>query len=170
MKNVVLILNRLRLKANKLKIKKGAPLLGSIFVCMGFAVIVFAGELVVLTCQRVELSQGSCQLVHSRLLGSDETKIPLNQLRIAKVDVLKDSDGDSYRVVLLTDEGEFPFTSSWSGGDIAQQNADQINAFISNPGKKSLRVQQGNRWLIYPFGAIFILFGGLSTLRIVKKE
>jgi hypothetical protein len=75
--------------------------------------------------------------------------------------VNKDSDGDTYRVVLLTNSREVPFTSVWSssaGGK--QKNADRINAFIGNPGEISLRVQQDDRWFAYPFGGIFALVGG----------
>ena len=79
-------------------------------------IFVFLGELVTLTCQRVELTQGSWQFVRSRLLGSEERTIPLNQLQSAKVDANESSKGDTYRVVLLTDGDKVPFTSVWSSG------------------------------------------------------
>lgn len=165
--------NRLRLQENNLMTATGPVLFGSVFVVAGLAAMVFFGELATLTCQRLEPTQGSCQFVRSGLLGSDETTIPLNQLQSAKVDVNESSKGDTYRVVLLTDGGKVPFTSAWSSGAVEKQkNADGINAFIGNPGKTSLRVQQDDRWFAYPFGGIFILLGSgvvLGSLRALKK-
>lgn len=164
--------NRLRLQANNLMTAMGTVLFGSIFVVGGLAAMVVFGELATLTCHRVEPTQGSCQFVHSSLLGSDETTIPLNQLQSAKVDVNESHKGDTYRVVLLTDSGKVPFTTAWSSGAVEKQkNADQINAFIGNPGKASLRVQQDDRWFAYPFGGIFILAGAgvvLGSLRVLR--
>ncbi len=143
----------------------GIVLFCSVFVVAGLAVMVVFGELATLTCQRVEPTQGRCQFVRSRLLGSNEKTIPLNQLQSATVDVNKSSKGDTYRVVLLTDAGQVSFTTaSSSGAEEKQKNADQINAFIANSGKTSLRVQQDDRWIAYPFGGFFILLGGGGCL------
>ncbi len=111
--------------------------------------------------------------MRSRWLGSDERAIPLNQLQSAKVDVNESSKGDTYRVVLLTDGDKVPFTSAWSSGaEEKQKSSDRINAFIGNPRKTSLRVQQDDRWFAYPFGGIFILLGSgvvIGSLRVIKK-
>jgi hypothetical protein len=172
MKNVEPTPNRLSLQANNLMTAMGTVLFGSVFVVSGLVAMVVFGELATLTCQRVEPTQGSCQFVHSGLLGSDETTIPLNQLQSAKVDVNEGNRGNTYRVVLLTNGGKVPFTSVWSSGaEGKQKNADRINAFIGNPGKTSLRVQQDDRWFAYPFGGIFILAGGgvvLGSLRVLR--
>lgn len=153
--------HRLRLQAKNLTTIVRTALFGTPFLLAGLAAILFFGRLSTLKCQRVEPTQGSCQLVNSGLLGSNETKIPLNQLQGAKVDVNEDSNGDTYRVVLLTNSGEVPFTPVWSSGSGGKQkNADRINAFIGNPEEISLRVQQDDRWFAYPFGGIFALVGG----------
>jgi hypothetical protein len=148
-------------------------LAGSFFVVAGLVPIIIFSELATLTCQRVQPTQGSCRFVRSRLLGSGETTIPLNQLQSAKVDVTRGTKGGStYRVVLLTDGDKIPFTLAFSSdAEEKQENADRINAFIANPGKISLRVQQDDRWFAYPFG-IFILVGGLvmlGSLRVPRK-
>jgi hypothetical protein len=143
----------------------------------------FLQENVTLTCQRVQLTEGSCQLVHHHLLGIDKTTMPLSQVKSAKVDVHVFSGGDTneviasghtstYRVVLLTYTGKIPFNRTWSSGTKEkQENVDQINAFISNPGETSLRVQQGNPWFTYTFAQIFILAGGwaLGSLCVPEK-
>jgi hypothetical protein len=174
MKNVEQTPDPLSLQPNNLMTPIAAILFTSVFVVAGLAIILIFGELTTLTCQRVQPTQGSCQFVRSRLLRSGETTIPLNQLQSAKVDVTASSRrGNSYRVVLLTYGGEVPFTiASSSDAEGKQENVDKINAFIANPGKTSLRVQQDDRWFIYPFGGSFILLGGLglfSFLHALRK-
>ena len=172
MKNVEQTPNPSSLKPNNLMTRIVPTLFCSVFVVAGLAVIIIFEELSTLTCQRVQPTQGSCQFVHSGLLGSDETTIPLNQLQSAKVDVYENHKGDTYRVVLLTDGGKVPFTSAWSSGaEEKQKNTDRINGFIGNPEKTSLLVQQDDRWFAYPFGGIFILAGGgvmLGSLRVLR--
>lgn len=146
---------------------------GSVFVFAGLVVMVLLGEHTTLTCQRVEPTQGSCQLVTSGLLGSVETTIPLNQLKNAKLELSTNSRGrGGYRVVLLTDDGEVPFISTWNPNvQEKQKKADLINVFIGHPGETSLRVQQDDRRSVYSVGGVFILIGGLvmlSSLRVLR--
>jgi hypothetical protein len=174
MNNVEQTPNPSSLQPNNLMARIVAVVSGIFFVVVGLVAIIIFEELSTLTCQRVQPTQGSCQFVHSRLLGSYDKTIPLNQLQSAKVDVSTSSKGGSgYRVVLLTDGGEVPFTiASSSGAEEKQENADRINAFIANPGKTSLRVEQDDRWSAYFFGGMFILLGGigiLSSLCVPKK-
>jgi hypothetical protein len=174
MKNVEQTPNPSSLQPNNWMARIVAIVTGSFFVVVGLVAIIIFEELSTLTCQRVQPTQGSCQFVRSRLLGSDEQTIPLNQLQSAKVDVsISSKGGSAYRVVLLTDGGEVPFTiASSSGAEEKQENAHRINAFIANPGKTSLRVEQDDRWSAYFFGGMFILLGGiaiLSSLRVPIK-
>ena len=166
--------NRLRRLAYNLLKALYAVLCGSVFVFAGLLVVVFCGVHTTLTCQRVELTQGSCQLVTSGLLGSDETTIPLNQLKNAKFELSTDSRGrGGYRVVLLTDDGEVPFISTWNHNEPEKRKkADLINVFIGHPGETYLRVQQDDRWSAYSLGGFCILCGFpvmLSSLRVPRR-
>lgn len=153
--------HRLRLEAEILATIVSLALLGMPNLLLGLGIILISSQLSTLKCQRVEPTQGSCQLVNSSLLGSNETKIPLNQLQSAKVDVSKDSDGDNiYRVVLLTNSGEIPITPGTSDAGEKQKNAARINAFIDNSEEISLHVQQDNHESVYLVGGIFVLVGG----------
>lgn len=154
------------LQANNLIRVMGTVLTASLFVLTGLVVMVLSGELATLTCQRVEQTQGSCQLVTSGLLGSDEITIPLNQLQNAKLELISGPrGGGGYRVVLLTDDGEIPFISAWNPSvQEKQKKADLINAFIGNPRETSLRVQQDERWSAYSVGGFLILGGGIVML------
>ena len=150
--------HRLRLEAEILATIVSLAFLGMPNLLFGLGIILISSPLSTLKCQRVEPTQGSCQLVNSSLLGSNETKIPLNQLQSAKVDVSKDSDGDNnYGVVLLTNSGEIPMGLETFDADETQKNAARINAFINNPEEISLHVQQDD----HEFG---YLLGGLSGL------
>jgi hypothetical protein len=135
---------------------------GVSFVLAALAIIIFYGRRITFTCQRVEPTQGNCQLMSFGLLGSNEITIPLNQLQGAKVD--ESSDGDTYRVVLLTNDGDVPFTPICSSGaGEKQKNVNLINAFIGNTEKTFLRVQQDDRLSAYFLGGIFLI-GGLILL------
>ncbi|MBD0346025.1 MAG: hypothetical protein ICV63_14620 [Coleofasciculus sp. Co-bin14] len=159
------IQNRLRLQVDKLKTARSTVLYGSACVVTGLAIIVLGGKRITLTCQRVEPTQGNCQLVSSSLLGSNEITIPLNQLQGAEVEVDEDSDGNTYRVVLLTNDSDVPFTLLWtSNARENEKNVNLINAFVVNAGKTSLRVQQDDRLSAYCWGGLFILIGGLTML------
>lgn len=153
--------HRLRLEAENSAPIMLLGLFGTPFLLIGLGIILISSPLSTLKCQRVEPTQGSCQLVNSSLLGSNETKIPLNQLQSAKVDVSKVSDGDNtYRVVLLTKDGEIPMSLGTSDAGEKQKNAARINAFIDNPEEISLHVQQDDRESVYFLGGICGLVGG----------
>jgi hypothetical protein len=159
--------NRLRRLAYNLLKALYTVLTACLFVLAGLMVMVLGGELATLTCQRVEPTQGSCQLVTSSLLGLDEITIPLNQLQNAKLEQNRDHRGrGNYSVVLLTDDGEIPFISTWNPDVQEKRNkAYLINAFIGNPRETSLHVQQDDRWSAYFFGGLVILCGGIEMLR-----
>jgi hypothetical protein len=134
-------------------------LVGGFFAAWGILPSVFA-KATLFTCNRTEFSQSSCQLLTSGLLGSEVRAIPLRALQGAKVDKSIDSDGDTYRVIILTTSGEIPFTSySGSGEDQKQEIASRINQFVRNPGETTLSVQQDDRFSAYLLGGIFSAIG-----------
>lgn len=141
--------------------------LGGILTALGLMVINFE-KMSTLTCQRAESTSGSCQLVESGLLGSEETEIPLNTLQNVKVDLRTNHDGnDTYRVVFLTKRGEFPFTSYYSSDTTQQESiTSDIKTFIENPNQTSLRIQQDDRLFSYLFGSLII---GVGIFVIVNK-
>ena len=76
--------------------------------------------------------------------------IPMGELQRAEVEVNEDSDGDTYRVVLITENGRIPLSEVYSSGERGKRaRANQINAFLSNPEQMSLRIQQDHRWFAY---------------------
>lgn len=134
--------------------------LGGILTALGLMVI-NAEKMSTLTCQRVESTSGSCELVESGLLRSDVKNIPLGTLQNVNLDIRTNHDGDeTYRVVLLTEMGELPFTSHYNSDPTQQESiVSDINTFLENPNQTSLRIQQDERWFSYLFGSLIIAVG-----------
>ncbi len=145
-------------------------LFGAPFFLAGLAVILFIGNLSALKCDRVAATQIACKLTSANILRQKIVPIEAGQLQGAEVQVNEDSDGDTYRVVLITKSGKIPLTDVYSSGigTKYRENVDKINSFIGNPAQESLLIQQDDRWFAYPFGGIFMLVGGgiiLGSLR-----
>ncbi len=109
----------------------GLWIFGGIFAAAGLAVIVFFGRATALTCKRVEPTQVSCELTESGLPGVQLREISVSGLYGAEVETHTNSDGNTYRVVLLTSEGKVPFTVIYSSGSEAKQiTASHIATFV----------------------------------------
>ena len=132
---------------------------GGVFVTLGL-VLISSGKLTTLTCNRVELTQGNCQLVSSGLLGSQVKETLLSELQGAKTED-NPMDEDASRVVLLTSNGEVRLTNS-TGWKIAEAAASEINAFVKQAEKTSLTIQQDERGLYFSMGGFIIVAGLLS--------
>ena len=139
---------------------------GGIFVALGL-LFMSSGRLTTLTCNRVKSNQGDCQLISSGLLGSKVKKTQLSELHGAKI-IDSPMDDDASRVVLVTRSGEVPLTSSTSGNETKVTNtASDINAFIQQVEKPSLKIQHDERGIYFPVGASILAFG-LFTLMFSK--
>lgn len=148
----------------------GLWVFGGIFAAAGLAVIICFGRATTLACNRVEPTQGSCEIAESSLLGFAAREISLTSLQGAEVETQTDSDGSTHRVVLLTRDEDIPFPFYYSSGyDKKQANASRINAFVNNPAEIALGIQDDGRWFAYPFGGIFVAAGlfVISTGKVV---
>jgi hypothetical protein len=139
----------------------GGTLFGLPFFLAGLAVILFFGKVATLQCTRLEPKQVRCEYIVSGLLTKKSIQIPVGELQGADVEVNQDSDGNTYRITLLTqNQGRVPFTDSFSSGREKYSKANQIKAFVNDPEQMSLQVNQDDRWFAYPFGSIFAIAGG----------
>ncbi|MEH2397304.1 hypothetical protein [Nostoc sp.] len=139
-------------------------ILGGLFAAAGFSVVAIFAQLTTFTCTRIEPT--NCKLVTSGLLASKPKEFSLNMLQGAKVEESSnDSYGNStYRVVILTSNGEVPFTSYFNSDDSKKETiVSHITNFISNPKITSLTEKQDDRLWMYLIGGIFVT-GGLITL------
>ncbi|MEB3231417.1 MAG: hypothetical protein VKJ64_10435 [Leptolyngbyaceae bacterium] len=136
----------------------GLPFLG-----FGVLALVLFAKATTLECDRIEPKQIECTLVSEGVLGSDTQTISSGQLQGAEIEVNYDSDGDTYRVLLLTDTDPIPFTTVYSSGRSGkQEKVQQINAYLTNEHQKTLTIQQDDRMFGYILGGVFGTVGLVS--------
>lgn len=139
-------------------------IIGVVFIGLALAALLFFGTKTTLVCSRS--GQAVCTLTHKAMLKTTTRSIPISQLREAYVGSNVDSEGDeTYRVVLRTDSGDIPLTSSSSSGYAGKRdNANRVNAFLQSAGSSTVSVVQDDRLLAYILGAIFAGVGSLLAL------
>lgn len=110
-------------------------------------------QLARLECDRLQYF-GLCKLTLSSLREQTVTPFPLEQLEQAKLQY----SGKSHQLVLQTSDGQlyFPVNHGFSS---TQEQVDQVNAFVKDRTAQSLKLEQDNRWFVYPT-AIIILHTG----------
>ncbi len=114
-------------------------------------------QLATLECDRRQ-SLDMCKLVVSSLQGETVTPFPLD--RLEKADLQK--HGKSSQIVLLTSDGKLYFPIN-NGFSFIENKTSQINAFVQDSEAKSLKVEQDNRWVVYPLGGSLIVLGSFSV-------
>lgn len=154
--------------STKLTIQQNRPvrhwIIGMIFMIVGLIAILGPEQLTIFTCDRVTPNQGSCQLVHSSLIFSDEITIPLENLQAAKIQVNQSYGNESSRIVLVTKNGQIPLTKDDSSNlDQQYMRETQINNFLQNSNQKYLNIQHDDRFFRYIFGGLFCLVGFLGS-------
>ncbi|MCP6761671.1 MAG: hypothetical protein NHB32_23665 [Fischerella sp. CENA71] len=132
------------------------------FIILGIILISFA-QSNKLTCTRTE-KQGSCKLVRSGFLWSEEKELPVNKLRGAKF--YSPKNDESSKVVINTSNSEVSFSSFTSYANENQQRAiaSQINNFVRNSEQPSLQVEQNDTWWIV-IGFISLAVGVYPLLK-----
>jgi hypothetical protein len=151
---------------------------GTIFIASGLAIIIFFGTVTIFVCQRDGEDSNVCNYEEIGLLGSQTKKIPLEQVKEAKVGIYTDDDNSkTYRVEILTDLETLPFPSYYSSDYESKKTfSDQINTFITNPEVNEISITNDERFFYYIFGGIFIglglmvvfVFGKFVTCRFDK--
>jgi hypothetical protein len=147
-------------------------LLGGIpFVIVGLAIIISWAKLTTLKCDRLTPTQVACELTSSSLLEEHITPIPVGEFQGAELKVKESSNGTTYGVTLLTKKKDIPL-SDWrsSSKKVNYKKVKEINDFISNSEQMSLRIQQDDRWFLYPFGGIFALIGSSVIVNTLMKK
>jgi hypothetical protein len=96
-----------------------------------------------LTCDR---DRQTCQLTNSGIIGTRTEVFSVVELKSAEWV----GGGDSLPgAILKTAKGDFSMTTDSS----ADRAVDEINAFIADPDRKSLQVDQSDSW--FPFDMLF---------------
>ena len=145
---------------------------GAIFVGVGVLVMIGLGQVSTLQCDRIEPTQIACTLTARRFLKKHITPIPNGQLQGAEVEVHHHQKGGvTYRVILITKTSKIPLTEAYTFDEgKKRQKANQIDSFINNSEQSSLEIQQDNRWIIYPFGGLFVVAGCIEMFVFLNPE
>jgi len=138
------------------------------------------GRKVTLNCDRNLPPAGVCTLESASFINRRQTNFSVGGLQQAVVDVsYGDSDSsDTYRVVLVTTNGEVPFTGYYSSGSSGKEEiADDINRFIRSNSQKTLSVKTDDRLVLSIIAGVFAgigvlmgLFGGITTLDLDRSS
>lgn len=117
-------------------------LIGLCIILVVGAVTYVAGQVTMLTCERVEV-RVDCT-AETALLGL----APLSERTArgvtgARLDDFCDDDGCRYRVELLTESGSVPVTSYHSAGTSLKKNMiEEVNAFVGDHTASSLQLKE----------------------------
>jgi hypothetical protein len=132
-------------------------LLSVIFVGVGLLFTYFLGRVTTLECSH-QLALAPCNL-HTTWMGLvDLSDRPLSRVYSAHVEE-NCSDGCTYRVSIVTDQGNIPLDSAYIS-DYADRvsKVDTINAYLADPEAPPLNVQDGGGlWMVFPL--IFVATG-----------
>lgn len=136
--------------------------LGYVLLTDGWSLKVSAGKGTLLTCDRQESPQVTCELTAFDWRREQITEISRGKLQSAEVRVQSNRDGYRSRVVLITEDGELPLTNYLSTGERQKhRDAERINAFVSDPEQTALIIPSNYRWSTFFQGVIYICIGSI---------
>jgi hypothetical protein len=126
-----------------------------------------------LLCDRNAPTQIECRLIQSnvlgKLLGRENSEVDLGILQGAEVMVRLDANGETYKLILLTDRGKRELTDLNNIGN-PEEVADRVNDFILDRQEMTLEIQQDDRWFSSAFGGILVLTGLWKIFTVNKSK
>lgn len=150
----------------KLRLKPAAILywlFGGLFVAGGVLLITTLAKTTTFTCNRVEPTQESCQLITNSILKSQVKNWKLKEVLGAKLDI-STTAGNSYPLVLLTSDGSVAIDLVNADSTHKESMAAQINAFLKNSREPKLTIHEDSRLWTYPLGLFLIASGAVCII------
>ncbi len=141
----------------------GTLLFGLVFVVAGLAAFWLFGRHAALDCTRLEAREVRCEIKET-VLGLPVRRVEVLNPRQAVTEVNEDSDGDSYRVALVTARDNVPLTEHFSSETLTDEQLQQINYFLNDSTARSFSISQPPSVLIYVFPFCFSGAGLLLIL------
>jgi hypothetical protein len=141
---------------------------GLIFALAGLAAFWFFGRSAGVECTRLEVREVRCEIKET-LLGLALRRTTVVNPHKAVIEVNEDSDGDTYRVSLVTAQGSVPLTSHYSSDGPFTRTETELNRFLSDLKAKTVNVSQTPSPWIYLFPICFTGFGVLMILGLSFK-
>lgn len=155
--------------STKLTLQQNAPrkhwIIGLIFILVGLVAIAGPEQVTTFKCERLNLNQGTCELVHYSLIKSDRKKFLLENIQEAKIETVSGYNSEGYRLILVTSNAEkIPFVSEFESENKKQVEAmNEINKFLKTPSQFNLEIVKDERLFAYLFGSLFIAAGLISS-------
>jgi hypothetical protein len=142
--------------------KTGKPIfLGVLFILISVVFIYIFGQVTKLTCNKPQPKVVRC-VSEKQLFGffTISTKV-FEDVNRADVETSCDDEGCTYRVLLMTVDGQQPMTGYFSSGQGSKQNtAYQINTYIdSMESRETLKIQENSGLWAALLSFAFLLFG-----------
>ncbi|WP_392479358.1 hypothetical protein [Nostoc sp. C110] len=150
----------------KLQLKPAAILywfFGGLFVAGGILLITTLAKTTTFTCNRVEPTQESCQLITKSILKSQVKTWNLKEVIGAKLDT-STTAGNSYPLVLVTSNGSIPIDLVNANSTQKESKAAQINAYLKNSREAKLAIHEDSRLWTYPLGLFLIASGAVCII------
>ena len=123
-------------------------LFGLLFMIISLVSIYIFGQVTHLTCNKDQNNAVQCEAEKKLIDIVSLSKRKFSNVTNAAVESSCDDDGCSYRVLLMTSEGQEPLTVYYSSGESAKQNmADQINVYAKSTGISEELTMQDNSGL-----------------------
>lgn len=157
----------------KLQLKPAAILywfFGGLFVAGGVLLITTLAKTTTFTCNRVEPTQESCQLITKSILKSQVKNWKLKEVLSAKLDTSTTDSGNSYPLVLLTSDGSIPIDLVNADSTQKESKARQINAFLKNTREPKLTIHEDSRLWTYPLGLFLIASGAVCIIYMLMNN
>lgn len=145
------------------------PVLGLIFLAVGFITLYLVGQVVTLSCERDSANRPDCKLITTWMDVRELQVRPLPQLSSAYVQESCDDEGCTYRVMLRTNFGDLPFTSAYSSGRLSKErNVQQILTYLQDSTQPSLQMREGGGLLML-VPVTFLILGLAFSLPAAAK-
>ncbi|MEH2081449.1 MAG: hypothetical protein V7K89_16050 [Nostoc sp.] len=144
-------------------------LFGGLFVGGGVLLIATLAKTTTFTCNRVEPTQESCQLITKRIFKSQVKTWNLKEVLGAKLDISKTA-GNSYPLVLMTRNGSIPIDLVNADSTYKESKAKQINAFLKNSQEPKLTIHEDTRLWTYPLGLLLIASGTVCIIYLLMNN
>ncbi|MEH2177376.1 hypothetical protein [Nostoc sp.] len=156
----------------KLQLKPAAILywfFGGLFVAGGVLLITTLGKTTTFTCNRLEPTQESCQLITKSILKSQVKNWKLKEVLSAKLDT-STTAGNSYPLVLVTRDGSIPIDLVNADSTQKESKAAQINAFLKNSREAKLTIHEDSCLWTYPLGLFLIASGAVCIIYMLMNN
>ncbi|MEH2104953.1 hypothetical protein [Nostoc sp.] len=144
-------------------------LFGGLFVAGGVLLIATLAKTTTFTCNRVEPTQESCQLITKSIVKSQFKTWNLKEVLGAKLDT-STTAGNSYPLVLLTSDGSVPIDLVNADSTHKESKARQINAFLKNSREPKLTIHEDSRLWTYPLGLFLIASGAVCIIYMLMNS